>query len=62
MVSLPVRLRLGGGQSGGPLVEAMLQGRTAGGTAALVEAGEKKNAVKAAALRLKKLLQGEERP
>lgn len=45
------------------LVEAMLQGQEMRqAQAALVEAGEKKNAVKAAALRLKKLLQGEERP
>lgn len=45
------------------LVDAMLQGmdlRQA--QAALTEAGEKKNAVKAAALRLKKLMQGEEEP
>lgn len=45
------------------LVEAMLQGNELRqAQAVLVEAGEKKNAVKAAALRLKKLLQGEERP
>lgn len=45
------------------LVEAMLQGnKLRQAQAVLVEAGEKKNAVKAAALRLKKLLQGEERP
>lgn len=45
------------------LVEAMLQGNELRqAQAMLVEAGEKKNAVKAAALRLKKLLQGEERP
>ena len=45
------------------LVEAMLQGNELRqDQAVLVEAGEKKNAVKAAALRLKKLLQGEERP
>lgn len=45
------------------LVEAMLQGNElCQAQAVLVEAGEKKNAVKAAALRLKKLLQGEERP
>ena len=44
------------------LVEAMLQGNELRqAQAVLVEAGEKKNAVKAAALRLKKLLQGEER-
>lgn len=45
------------------LVEVMLQGNELRqAQAVLVEAGEKKNAVKAAALRLKKLLQGEERP
>lgn len=45
------------------LVEAMLQGNELRqAQAVLVEAGEKKNAVKAAVLRLKKLLQGEERP
>lgn len=45
------------------LVEAMLQGNELRqAQAVLVEAGEKKNAVKAATLRLKKLLQGEERP
>lgn len=45
------------------LVEAMLQGNELRqAQAVLVEAGEKKNAVKPAALRLKKLLQGEERP
>lgn len=45
------------------LVEAMLQGNELRqAQAVLVEAGEKKNAVKAASLRLKKLLQGEERP
>ena len=45
------------------LVEAMLQGNELRqAQAVLVEAGEKKNAVKAAALRLKKLWQGEERP
>lgn len=45
------------------LVEAMLQGNELRqAQAVLVEAGEKKNAVKAAALRLKKLLQGEECP
>ena len=45
------------------LVEAMLQGNELRqAQAVLVEAGEKKHAVKAAALRLKKLLQGEERP
>lgn len=45
------------------LVEAMLQGNELRqAQVVLVEAGEKKNAVKAAALRLKKLLQGEERP
>ena len=45
------------------LVEAMLQGNELRqAQAVLVEAGEKRNAVKAAALRLKKLLQGEERP
>ena len=45
------------------LVEAMLQGNELRqAQAVLVEAGEKKNAVKAAALRLKKLLQGAERP
>ena len=45
------------------LVEAMLQGNELRqAQAVLVEAGEKKNAVNAAALRLKKLLQGEERP
>lgn len=45
------------------LVEAMLQGNELRqAQAVLVEAGEKKNAVKVAALRLKKLLQGEERP
>ena len=45
------------------LVEAMLQGNELRqAQAVLVEAGEKKNAVKAAALRLKKLLQGEGRP
>lgn len=45
------------------LVESMLQGNELRqAQAVLVEAGEKKNAVKAAALRLKKLLQGEERP
>ena len=45
------------------LVEAMLQGNELRqAQAVLVEAGEKKNAVKAAALRLKRLLQGEERP
>lgn len=45
------------------LVESILQGRDLRqAQAALVEAGEKKNAVKAAALRLKKLMQGEEHP
>lgn len=45
------------------LVEVMLQGNELRqAQAVLVEAGEKKNAVKAAVLRLKKLLQGEERP
>lgn len=45
------------------LVEAMLQGNELRqAQAVLVEAGEKKNAVKAAALRLKKQLQWEERP
>lgn len=45
------------------LVESMLQGRDLRqAQAVLVESGEKKNAVKAAALRLKKLMQGEEHP
>lgn len=45
------------------LVERMLAGETARqAQAALTEAGEKKNAVKAAALRLKKLFEQEEAP